>query len=223
MAKRYGPSEFARLTGLSRSLIDRIKGTGELPGSIDSRGKCFYEVDDFMNPAISNRMKKNGDKLPDVVIAELTKTLPQKLKVVESPEPAKVLPFTSNKKVESLPSGLIKKYLKPLSNMNEDARGIWEFTLPDLISDESINKADLYILKNYCMIQSQITRMEIELDDSFFVEGRLSPLVAAVDKAKNTARSLAISLQITGLGRKGVKPHVKDSGDDAAWDKILNK
>ena len=73
------------------------------------------------------------------------------------------------------------------------------------------------------MIQSQISHMEGQLCDFDFLDesGRPNPLLAAIDKAKNTARSLAISLQITPLGRKGVVVVEKVTADETVWNNVL--
>ena len=204
------------MTGIDRSQLHKLKKSGKIPGNINSSGKIYYTVTDFSNNEVIDRMKKKGLSVSDAI---------QKLSTAEIAKPiksAKVLPFTTNKKIEKLPSGLVTKYIKPLSSMTSEAREIWDFTLPDLISQESIHKADLYTLKNYCMTQSQITDMENVLkSEGCFFEGRVNPLIGAVDKARNSAKILAVALQITALGRKGMPIKGSDSGDDAAWDKVL--
>ena len=225
MSRVFGTSEFERLTGISRPTLQRRHISGDLTARINSKGHRTYRVEDLFIPYVVKHMKHKNLKIPESIKREYIGdnlsdyTEPPKLKIVEK----KVLPFTAEKKLEKLPSGLIVKYLKPLANMNEEARSIWDYTLPDLIEFDVIHKCDLHTLKNYCMVQSQITRMEGELASSNFLDeaNRPNPLMAAIDKAKNTARSLAVSLQITPLGRKGIIAQEKTPDDAAAWDKIL--
>lgn len=74
------------------------------------------------------------------------------------------------------------------------------------------------------MIQSQITQMENELAESSFLDesNRPNPLLAATDKARNTAKALAVALNITGQGRKGINVKQKMSEDELAWAKVLD-
>ncbi|MCU7837073.1 MAG: helix-turn-helix domain-containing protein [gamma proteobacterium symbiont of Taylorina sp.] len=130
MNRTFGTTEFSRLTGISKQTLKRKHESGDLVAKINSKGNRTYCVEDFFNSYVIKHMEyKNLEILSDIKKEYIGEPEKPKLEVVEK----KVLPFTAEKKLEQLPSGLITRYLKPLFYMNELARSIWEFTLPDLI------------------------------------------------------------------------------------------
>lgn len=229
MIKQYGSVEFSKLTGISRATLFRLNRDGKLEALKDSKGKLCYNADHFLNSAVNERMKKKGIVLPDKVKQDLlglnSNDIPVKPVAVEvvKEKSSTVLPFTSEKKLLKIKPGLITEYINPLSNMNQLARDIWNFTLKDLIDLRTIHKSDLHILKNYCMTQSAIVEMESLLscqDYVSVVDGRINPLVPNIDKYKNTLKSMALLLNITSQGRKDLKDIEPASDDDDAWGKL---
>ena len=212
--KRYGQVEFSKLTGIVRSTLHKLHQSGKCKRHDSKYQYDYYLHEDFYNPEISSRMNKKGLSVPAVNPT---------LKPVPVNKKAKVLPFTSDKVLYSIPSGKLKTYVKPLAGMTEEARAIWEFTLPDLIDLGSINKSDLHILMNYCMAQASITEMGIVLarDGIMLDEVKVNPLIAMIDRTRSTVKALALTLCITNIGRKGLKAEVEPDADTQAWDKLL--
>ena len=225
MVKQYGSVEFSKITGISRATLFRLNRDGKVIGLKDSKNKLCYNSDHFMNSHIIERMRKKGISLPERAKADMLGLTIVKAEVVtpvkvEKSKIAKVLPFTSEKKLATIEPGLLKEYINPLKGMNSLARDIWKFTLLDLINLRTIHKSDLHILKNYCMTQAAIVGMEELLSTQNFVsevDGRINPLVPNIDKYKNTLKSMALLLNITSQGRKDLKDIEPESEDDAVW------
>ena len=227
----FGTSRFSDLTGISRQTLGRMHVSGDIPAKINAKGQRTYCVEDFFLPYVKKHMEFKGLLIPDEVKFKMLGIDKPKLKAVApkpSPvkevPPAKVLPFTSDKKLKAIPNGIITEKIKPLADMTPEARAIWEFTMDDLIEFGSLRKCDLYIFKNYCMGQAQITEMENQMGTDFIdAEGRPNPLMGSIEKTKSNVKAQAHALHITPQGRKDMKLAPKVSSDQQAWDKVLSK
>jgi len=216
--KEYSTLVFAKLTGIPRTTLGRLHDNGVLRINKKLSGKGFYTTGDFYHPEVVKRMNDSNTVVPTSVVEDMTGCSV----MVKPKKVAKILPFTPEKKLKKLPSGVITKYLEPLANMNEEAREIWKFTLPDLIEFGTIQKCDLHTLKSYCMTLAQISQMEEELTSFVDADGRINPLVTAIDKYRNSAKNIATTLYITSASRKGLAIPEKMGEDEKAWGKVLS-
>ena len=226
MKKIYGSNEFSKITGISKPALMRMHNNGELVAKLNGRGHRTYDVDDFYKPITKDYMAKKGLEVPvDIrkAFVDIPQTEKPKLNLVEHSFDIALEEVTSISEFDNLIPGKVEKYIGPLEGLNIKARKIWKNTLPDLIELGTIHKSDLLTLKNYCATHAQIAKMEIELDEGSYLLGdeKINPLVVAIDKAKNSAKTLAISMCITTQGRKNIKIPEPVNEDEEVWAKAL--
>jgi len=249
MPNFYNSTEFEQITGVLRPTLRNLKISKKLIPTLHC-GKDYYTHDDFYNIEIVNRMGRKGIDLLDALLLfsdgrtmPVIKVDPDKKPPPKPKEPKEkiVIPqeiieetidhldpnkpdliLVQGTPFDMVPIGRIKNYVDPLPNMTRYAMDVWRFVLPDLIELQTINKSDLHSLKDYCMVISQISEMEGLMVDMPYLDaaGKINPLIAAIGKGKSASKALAVALNITSIGRKGLKPIDSSDEDDDMWSNL---
>jgi len=206
----------------------------ESDGVGNQRPKNSYTAADFNTEYAKAKRKANfGDvKLPDYILEdmygiEIVKPKPANVDLVpkSTPEPDNdcELEVTSMSDLKMLSNGQVREVLHPLNGLSISARRVWDVTIPDLVEMGTLNKSDLIVLKNYCATEGSIVEMETQLAfEGLILGNKINPLIGIVDKYRNSAKTLAISLNITSQGRKNLKLPDQVGPEEANWNKVLN-
>ena len=224
----FGTMKFSELTGLSPATLMRHHKKGKLVARINKMGDREYIIDDFFNDVVISHMKKRGIDLPISVkqaFVGITDEPEKPTKPVKPATPINKNFMTTAAQMADLPEGVITEYLPPFETLGITGRSIWKLSLKTLIAQQTFKSGDLPMLINYCSVADGLQEMNITLAGESLVDydGRINPLIAAIDKNTSKMKVLATILHLTPDSRKNIEVKEAPKVDEhtAGWANTL--
>jgi phage terminase small subunit len=228
----FGTSKFSEITGLSPPTLMRYHKNGKLKAGINKEGDRIYTINDFFNDAVVAHMEKKRLDVPMEIKRAFLGENPPPVVVVdpvdEKPKTRKMYKTTTASQLAELPEGLLTEVLHPFETLGLIGRTIWAVSIKTLVAQETFKVADMPTLINYCSVADGLHAMQMELSVETSLldyEGKINPLIAAIDKQTSKMKVLATVLHLTPDSRKNLQVVEKPKEDThtAGWNGALTK
>jgi len=233
MPERYNVTEFAEFLGLNRRTLARYEKSGDVIPHRTPGGKPYYDSRHLDCPRVKaalgmkdlGRFKMGRPVKAKVVDIKSSPPVKKQSKKTKKPQLRTVKSNVSTfEDLQRLPEGPILENIPPLVGLTKEASLVWSTVFPRLIEQQEFYAGDVLTFRDYCSTGALINKLEEELVVWGYTlpDGRASPLLGELNRAKTLFKTLGTILHLTPDSRKHLKSRIQElSTDDESWAKVL--